>query len=178
MWLGTPAPYPPQPRPAGERRDPYRDRVADDDGPFLDALAAVGDDGWRALWRALDDVDGITEHATWAGGDTRTEADGMTVTTMPYPVYHPAVEALRRAIGGAGLMVPYDWPDWADLPRYRDDPAALDAAPVADAVRMVVAVIRSERFSDGSIAGALGSGLLQTALGRIRRWAAEHGKPA
>ncbi|MGV3758366.1 MAG: DUF6508 domain-containing protein [Actinomycetota bacterium] len=151
--------------------------VDERDQPFLDALEAVADDDWRALWRALDDVAGRTEHATWAGGETRTEADGRTVTSWPYPVYHPSVEALRSAIGGARLMVVYDWPVWPDLPRYRDEPALLADAPVADAVRMVVAVIRSERFSDGSLEGALTSGLLQTALARIRRWAAEHGRP-
>lgn len=152
--------------------------VDERDQPFLDALEAVADDDWRALWRALDDVAGRTEHATWAGGETRTEADGRRVTTWPYPVYHATVEALRSAIGGAGLVVPYAWPDWEDLPRYRDDPAALAEAPVADAVRMVVAILRAERFTDGAIEGALGSGLLQSALARIRRWAAEHDRPA
>jgi len=164
--------------PTPHRGPAYRGAVVDDaDWPFLDALESAGDDEWRALWRALDAVADLTEYATWAGGDTRTEADGRTVTTWPYPVYDPVVEALRSAIGGAGLSVVYDWPDWPDLPRYRDDPGALSDAPVADAVRMVVAVLRSERFSDGSIGGALDSGLLQSALGRIRRWAAEHGRP-
>jgi hypothetical protein len=145
----------------------------DADQPFLDALETVTDDEWVALWRALDAIAAESEYATWAGGETRTDAEGRTVTTMPYPVYHPAVDALRDAIGGARLVVPYDWPDWADLSRYRDDPAALADAPVADAVRMVVAIVRSERFSDGSLEGALTSGLLQTALGRIRGWAAD-----
>jgi hypothetical protein len=152
--------------------------VDDADQPFLDALETTTDDEWTALWQALDAVAAVSDYATWAAGDSRTDADGRTVTTWPYPVYHPTVEALRSAIGGARLMVPFAWPDWVDLPRYRDDPAALRKAPVADAVRMVVAVVRSERFTDGSLEGALTSGLLQAALGRIRRWTAEHGRPA
>jgi hypothetical protein len=163
------------------RRDggTYRGGVVDDaDQPFLDALAAVSADEWAALWRALDAMAAEREHADWAGGETRVDADGRTVTTMPYPVYRPAVEALRSAIGGTPLIIPFAWPDWSDLPRYRDDPAGLASAPVADALRMVIAILRSERFTDGSIEGALQSGLLQAALGRLRRWAAERGEPS
>jgi hypothetical protein len=35
---------------------------------------------------------------------------------------------------------------------------------------MLTSILRSERFSDGSIEGALESGLLQTAVARLRRW--------
>jgi hypothetical protein len=41
---------------------------------------------------------------------------------------------------------------------------------------MLVAVQRSERFVDGSIEGALESGLIQTALARLLRWYTEEGQ--
>ena len=45
----------------------------------------------------------------------------------------------------------------------------MDDAPVEDAVRMATAVLRSERFSDGSIEGALRDGTLQAAVRRVLR---------
>ena len=44
------------------------------------------------------------------------------------------------------------------------------AAPVADAARMVTAVIRGERFGDGTIAAALDDGTLLAAAARLLHW--------
>lgn len=148
-----------------------------DDQPFVDSLRSITPDAWEELWQAVDAVAAQTDYATWEGGETREGRDGRPVTTMPYPAYHPSVDRLRSAIGSADLMVPFEWPDWADLPHYRDDPTRLADAPVADAVRMITAILRSERFTDGSIEGALESGLLLAALARVRTWAAEQGLP-
>ena len=148
--------------------------LAADDAPFLAALAAVTDDRWRELWAALDALDGETTFAEWAGGEVvgTTEGDGheRPVVQVPYPLYTDAVERLRDAIGASGLIVPYDWMAWDGLDRYRD-PADLARAPAADAVRLVVAIVRSERFGDGNILAALQRDLLQAALARLR---AEH----
>jgi hypothetical protein len=149
--------------------------LAEDDGPFLDALAAVTDAQWDELWNAVDALDRSTSFAEWAGGDivdTRV-IDGVEkpVTHVPYPRYTPEVERLRSAIGGCGLVVPYAWMDWDGLERYRDGVGLADA-PVADAVRMITAIVRSERFGDGNLEGALQSGTLQAAIARLR---AEHG---
>ncbi len=60
--------------------------------------------------------------------------------------------------------------NWEGLGRYTADPAALATAPVTDAVRTLTAIQRAERFGHGNIEGALKSGLMQTALARLRRW--------
>ncbi|HEU4916987.1 MAG TPA: DUF6508 domain-containing protein [Acidimicrobiia bacterium] len=59
--------------------------------------------------------------------------------------------------------------NWEGLGRYTADPAALATAPVTDAVRTLTAIQRAERFGHGNIEGALKSGLMQTALARLRR---------
>jgi hypothetical protein len=49
-------------------------------------------------------------------------------------------------------------------------PTALDAAPVADAVRMTTAIVRADRFTEGTIGATLADGTLAAALRRLRRW--------
>lgn len=124
------------------------------------ALAQAGDDDWRALWAAVDELDALDAYATWETPEGQ----------LPYPTYAEPVDRVRRQLGVLGLYVPFAWPDWAGIARYRDDPAALADAPPTDAVRLLTAIQRSERFTDGSIEGALESGLLQTALARLRTW--------
>ena len=55
-------------------------------------------------------------------------------------------------------MFPFDWMNWEGVLRYRENPAALATAPVGDAVRLLTAIQRAERFGDGNIEGALESG--------------------
>ena len=142
---------------------------SDDDTPFLDALTGVTDAQWDELSQALDALEGVTTFAEWAGGQVEMKViDGVErpVTHVPYPIYPAEVERLRAAIGRCGLVVPYDWMDWDGLEQYRNGIGLADAPP-ADAVRMITAIIRSERFGDGNIEGALRSGTLQAAIARV-----------
>ena len=145
-----------------------------EDDDIADALARVTPDQWSTLWDAVDAVAAEGTHATWAGGQVvdTIVVDGVEkpVTQVPYPIYSDAVERLRDLIVELGLVVPYDWMAWDGIHRYRGGEGMADA-PAADAVRMVTAVIRSERFGDGNIEGALGDGTLQAALARLRTWA-------
>ena len=145
----------------GAYREPVATDDASTDASILAALDQARDEDWQALWDAVDALTPETSFATWSGG-----SDGQ----LPYPMYTQPVEELRERIGRLGIVVPFDWMKWDGVRRYKDDPAALQSAPVADAVRLVIAILRSERFTDGSIEGALQSGLMQTALARLRRW--------
>jgi hypothetical protein len=146
----------------------------DPEDPAVDAairasVAAVPSEAWAELGAALDGVEALGPDgcASWVEGGP--DADGTV--HLGWPAYAPEVERLRSAIGAAGLVVPYAWPQWTGIERYRTG-TGMDAAPVEDAVRMVTAVIRSERFGDGSIEGALRDGTLQAAVRRTLTWAA------
>ena len=100
-----------------------------------------------------------------------TFVDGVErpVFHVPYAVYTDATERVLDAYRALGIIVPFAWPEWEGITRYRG-PTALDNAPVADAVRMMTAIIRSERYSEGSIGGSLEDGTMFAALRRLRRW--------
>ena len=136
------------------------------------ALRAAPGEAWRELASALAAVEGEARHATWHGGEQVVAiVDGVerAATQLPYPAYTEAVERFRRALTGVRAFVVFDWMHWDGLDRYRRA-ADLDGAPAADAVRLVTAVVRSERFGDGSIEAALDSGLLTAAARRLLAW--------
>ena len=141
---------------------PEPPRVPDDpDDPAVDvairaSLDAATADAWAELRDALAVVDSL-------------DPDGYCKWS-PWPEYSPEVDRLRSAVGAAGLVVPYAWPKWAGIERHRGG-RGMAEVPVEDAVRMVTAVLRSERFSDGSIDGALRDGTFQAAVRRVLRWA-------
>lgn len=145
------------------------------DNTIMDALSAGSADNWEALEVAAHSLAGENTFATWFGGSLVEAASGESggVRQMPYPVYSEPVQEVLRCLGALGLMVPFDWVNWELLPRYRDHPSELESAPVSDSVRVLIAVRRSERFVDGSLEGALTSGLIQTAVARLIRWYTE-----
>src|SRR3954471_20377799 len=138
------------------------------------ALARTVDQDWTALWDAVDALSTETTFASWTQSDvvgtTIVDGEERPVHRVPYPIYAESVELVRRRLGALGLFVPFDWMSWDGVQRYRDDPSSLAPAPVGDAVRLLTAIQRAERFGDGNIEGALESGVMQAALARLRRW--------
>jgi hypothetical protein len=96
----------------------------------------------------------------WAGGER--QPDGTI--TMPYS----ELTAEGRELVAALPVEPFAWPAWLETDegqRLSQDPAAVAQASAEQLVKLTTAIVRSERFGDGSIEGAFESGLL-TAIAR------------
>ena len=75
------------------------------------------------------------------------------------------------AVSSGGWVRPFDWMAWLQTPdgrRFHHDPATVGAANAADLSRLLTAIVRSDRFSEGSIAGAFESGLVLAIARRAR----------
>jgi Family of unknown function (DUF6508) len=74
------------------------------------------------------------------------------------------------------VIAGFEWQPWlASGPgaRLRDDRAAVSEATADDLAKLLTAIIRSDRFVEGSLAGAFESGLLAAIASRARVLAAE-----
>lgn len=75
------------------------------------------------------------------------------------------MDALRSLAG----VVVFDWGAWGGHQRYAAG-KGLDAAPVTDAIRLVTALSRLERFADGTIDDAANNGTIAAIATRLHRW--------
>jgi hypothetical protein len=86
------------------------------------------------------------------------------VSSLGYFTFGPAGEAFLAAVRGGGWVIPgFDWRAWLEGDEgqaLRDRADALDSAGVEQLARLLTAIVRSDRFVEGSIAGAFESGLL------------------
>jgi len=99
----------------------------------------------------------------WRGG----ERDANGVVHMPFPVYHPAVDRLVESLRQANAIAAgFDWMHWDGARRYSVEADVL-TAPLEDVVRLVTAIVRGERFCDGTIAAAIEDGRLLAAAQRV-----------
>ena len=92
--------------------------------------------------------------------------------TLGYFVLGPAGEAFQGAVGRGGWVIAgFDWRTWLETPEgtaMRERPEAVADASIEQLARLLTAIVRSDRFVEGSIEGAFESGL----LARIARRAA------
>jgi hypothetical protein len=85
--------------------------------------------------------------------------------------YSPRVNTICRLLSEVNAVFPFDWKAWEGRHVYPGG-RELAEAPVADAARLATAVIRGERFADGTIAQALADGTLLAIVDRLRAWRA------
>jgi hypothetical protein len=101
-----------------------------------------------------------------------TPASRDGVSSLGWFEFGPVGEAWRAAVGAGGWVIPgFDWRSWMETPEgrsLRDDPDAVAGATPEQLERLLTAIVRSDRFVEGSIEGAFQSGL----LARISRRAA------
>jgi hypothetical protein len=142
-----------------------------DDQRLLDQLAPAGHSSWRELAEAYDALTDEDRDVTWGGG----EKSPSGAIQMPYPVYSEPLRRVVRALTEVGAVTPeHRWMDNA-MPEAPADGRLMD---VADAVRAATAVVRGERFSEGTIAHAVKDGLLDAVVASLRAWAAAQGSTA
>jgi hypothetical protein len=96
-----------------------------------------------------------------------TAADGSL--HLGWYRFSAEAEAFLADARAGGWLTPFDWPAWLESPEgaaLAEDPAAVAGASVEDLQRLLTAIVRSERFGEGSIAGAYESGLLTAIVRR------------
>lgn len=117
-----------------------------DDLDLMSGLRSAPPSSWRTLWDAVDGLDraSAVEHSV----------ELAQVVVALYEV---------RAVA------PFDWMTWHEARPYPDG-VGIESAPIDDVVRMLTVIVRSDRFSDGSLQQAADSGLFGSLLRRLRDW--------
>jgi hypothetical protein len=133
-------------------------------------LRAAADRRWQDLWDALHALVAEPEKGRWAGGET-VVVDGVEkpVIQMPYVIYSAAVSDVIANVAALGASQPFDWQAWDGLNRYPNG-RGLGEAPVAESIRMITAIVRADRFGEGTLLASLEDGTFLAAVDRLRGW--------
>lgn len=114
--------------------------------------------------RVLADLLSTLESGTAEFGHWEVIPPSGDVHHLPYYEFGPAAEAFRAALGRGGWIMPgFDWRTWLQTEEgraFRDRPEAVADATPDQLAMLLTAIVRSDRFVEGSIAGAFESGLL------------------
>jgi hypothetical protein len=138
-------------------------RVLTDD-EILRAMAVQPSEDWRRLFALMEQLATADEQVRWQ----EPQQDG-DVVVLGYPTYSSAVLEICSLLYEMHMVVAFDWMSWDGLRRFAGG-RGLDDVSAAEAVRLTTAIVRGERFCDGTITLALKDGSFIAALHRVRRW--------
>ncbi len=96
----------------------------------------------------------------WQGG----QADDQGVIHMPWFEYDQRIAGWPGMCQGESpIVMGFDWMAWMQTPKgaaLSSGPAAIERASSADLARLVTAIVRGDRFTEGNLAGAIESGIV------------------
>ncbi len=112
----------------------------------------------------------VLEAPAFVAGELVAPASAPGILTMPYARFHPEVDRfVSIAYEDGWVRSDFAWGEWSKTPEaqsLRDDPEVLATATVDQLAKLITVLVRQERFSEGSLMGAFGHGLV---LGIVRR---------
>lgn len=119
---------------------------SNDDAAFESGLAAPTDERWHEFF-------------------------GWDITRPDFTDDAPGFERWYELAYDLGIVQPYPWMEWVDAdgkPFF--DSRDLSECSLADAIRIVTAIVRSDRFNEGHLVAEMGNGLVTAAVRRIWKW--------
>lgn len=112
-----------------------------------------------AAWLPVLEAPGFSP-GHWRGGD----ADEQGVVHLPWFEYDERIANWPGGCEGGSLVaMGFDWMSWLGTPEGQvlsGDPATIQHASSADLARLVTAIVRGDRFSEGNLAGAIERGFV------------------
>jgi hypothetical protein len=135
---------------------------APSDAEILAAMMAAPTQVWDRLWMIADALPAGADQVTWQ------RPEHGEPLYFPFPLYSDAVNELQTLVYELGLISSFDWMSWPGTQRYTAG-TGIASARAAEAARLMTAIIRGERFCDGTVAEALRDGTLATVLARARK---------
>ena len=148
-------PYPPV---VGDEGDP-------DDSSLLTGLHVTAD-AWHDLLLLADDFAARPHAEDDCRWDPSTPEQNE-IAALGYPTYGERVQRACEALYKVGAVTPTY--HWMNRPA-QVMPSDGTALRPADAIRVATAVVRGERFCDGTIGQALEKGALQNVLTSLATW--------
>ena len=123
-------------------------------------------------WGQFVDINNRVQSHEGSWGETRGgETDEKGVIQMPYWVSDPLINEFVAFFYSNELIVNFKWSEWDEGRDWykNSDESKYDALDVPTTLKLLTAVIRNDRFSDGALVGAFESGefpkLINTLVG-------------
>ncbi len=121
---------------------------------------------WQPLLDLISGIESQTKFGEIAGGNN----DENNIMQMPYWEESPLVLEFRKVISELPIIVNFDWSNWKEgRIMMTDKNFDFDSVSIPIKCKLITAIIRSDRFSEGALVASFGSGLILKILKSIQK---------
>ncbi len=121
---------------------------------------------WNALIQLIPKIEEREQFGSLEGGDEI--ADG--IKQMPYWDHSPVVSEFVKIVYEIPIVISFDWGSWQEGREIANNPDFdFDSIDIPTKCKLITAIVRNDRFSDGALVSAFESGLILKILRSIER---------
>lgn len=132
---------------------------------FPTHLKSITPTEWQKLFDLNERIMKSKSFGEMAGGEKIEE----NVSTFPYWKWSDITTEFNKTVHDMNLIVSFDWPDWEEGSKLLSDRKQtfqdLDEITLC---KLLTVIIRSDRFSDGTLIGAMEDGTISKIVSALK----------
>ena len=132
---------------------------------FPTHLKSITPTEWSKLFELNDRILNSKSFGEMAGGEKIEE----NVSTFPYWKWSDITTEFNKTVHDMKLIVSFDWPDWKEgVQLLKDHKQTYQDLDEITLCKLLTVIIRADRFSDGTLVGALEDGTISKILSSLK----------
>ena len=132
---------------------------------FPTHLKSITPTEWSKLFELNDRILNSKSFGEMAGGEKIEE----NVSTFPYWKWSDITTEFNKTVHDMKLIVSFDWPDWEEGSKLlRDHKQTFQDLDEITLCKLMTVIVRADRFSDGTLVGALEDGTISKILSALK----------
>ena len=119
---------------------------------------------WQPLFELIPEIERTTSFCE------RVQEDKGQVIQIPYCESAPIVSRFLKVVYSIPIIISFDWVSWDDGRKIASDPDFdFDSVNLVTKCKLITAIVRNNRFSEGTLVAAFKSGLILKILKSIEK---------
>jgi hypothetical protein len=137
-----------------------------DENSQKEKIDALTYQDWLPLIELIPKIKNTSKFSEMAGG----EKDENGITQMPYLLEAPIVSEFKNIVYNIPIVIGFDWGSWDEGRQIASDKDFnFDTIDLFTKCKLITAIVRQDRFSDGALVSAFESGLILKILESIEK---------
>jgi hypothetical protein len=133
---------------------------------YSEKIYAYNREHWQPLLELIPAIASTDNFGEMKGGEKNEES----FIQMPYYEESSLVDAFRSKVYDLGLIIDFDWTNWEGGNKIMNESNFdFDTIRIPEICKLITAIIRKDRFSEGTLVSAFSEGLILKMLQSINR---------
>ena len=131
-----------------------------DENNYKEQIHAITQKDWKPLIELIPKVESTSKFGEWEEEDI----------LFPYCIEAPIVSQFLHIVYRLPIIISFDWGAWEEGRKIAsNDDFDLDTLDLPAKCKLITAIVRSDRFSEGTLVSAFESGLILRILKSIEK---------